>query len=119
MHIRKLALAAAVIAAIAPSLSNASPENAALNACARAFASSIASPGSAAPAFKVQYQGTRNAGVLADYYSPQYTFYLQAHDAKTGIALARATCSTDSHGTIMALTSTPLPLSGAALAAQL
>jgi hypothetical protein len=118
MDIRKLHLAAAAIAAISPSISNANPENTALNACARAFASSIAAPGSAAPSYKVDYRGGDSKGVLASYYDREYTFYLRAHSPKSGRTIARATCSTDMNGTITALRSEPLAESSSTLAAR-
>jgi hypothetical protein len=105
MTIRKLLLAAASIAAIAPAVSRASEENAALNACAQAFVASLASP-SGTPAFKLKYH-SESAGPLDDYYRPrEYTFYLQAHDPKSGSTLAHATCSADTSGTVVALTAT-------------
>jgi len=119
MDIRKLALAAAAGAAISPSIANANPENVALQACARAFASSIAAPGSAAPAYKLDYRGAHAQSALAAYYDRQYTFILQAHDPKTGLTIASATCSTDKRGSIMALTPTPLDSSSPTLAAKL
>jgi hypothetical protein len=106
MTIRKLLLAAASIAAIAPVASFASPEDAALKACAQAFATSLASA-SGAPAFKLKYH-SEPTGPLGDYYrGDDYTFYLQAHDPKTGSTLARATCSANTNGTVLALTATP------------
>jgi hypothetical protein len=117
MIIRNLLLTAASIAAICPAISHASPENTALNACARAFATSLAS-GSGAPTFKLKYHG-ESAGALADYYSGhEFTFYLQARDLKTGLTLARATCSADTRGAVVALTATPQETSPS-LAAQL
>jgi hypothetical protein len=115
MTIRKLLLAAASIAAIAPAVSHASEEeNTALTACARAFATSLASA-SGTPTFKVKYH-SESAGPLGDFYrSREYTFDLQAHDPKTGSTLARATCSTDTSGTVVALTATD---SAPALAAR-
>jgi len=105
MTIRKLLLAAASIAAIAPAVSYASEENAALTACAQAFATSLASA-SGTPTFKLKYH-SEPAGALDDYYrAREYTFYLQAHDPKTGSTLARATCSADASGTVVALTPT-------------
>jgi hypothetical protein len=101
-------LAAASIAAVAPSLSHAAPESAALNACARAFASSIAAPGASSPTFKLNYRGDQAADALSQYYGHDYTFYLQAHDPKTGLAVARATCNTNYRGTTVALTAMPL-----------
>jgi hypothetical protein len=117
MDIRKLTLAAAASSAICPSISHAYPESAALNACARAFASSIAAPGSAAPSYKLDYRGAQAQSALAHYYGREYTFNLQAHDPKTGVALASATCSANMRGTIVALTPEPLGSSGAMLAA--
>jgi hypothetical protein len=116
MPIRKLLLTAASIAAICPAVSQASPENTALNACAQAFATSLAS-GSVAPTFKLKYH-SETTGTLADYYgSRDFTFYLQARDPKTGLTLARATCSADARGAV-ALTATP-PETPLSLAAQL
>ena len=117
MIIRKLLPAAALIAAISPAVSHASTETTALNACAQAFATSLA-PGAAAPAFKLQYL-RESAGPLADYYSSHsFTFYLQARDPKTGLTLARATCSASARGALIALTATPLETSPS-LAARL
>jgi hypothetical protein len=117
MTIRKVLLAAASIAAIAPAISYASPENSALKACAQAFASSLAG-GSGSPTFKLKYRPDAPSP-LAEYYSAhEYTFYLQANDPKTGSTLARATCSADTRGTVLALTATPLENSPA-LAAKL
>jgi hypothetical protein len=116
MTIRKLLLTAASIAAICPAVSHASPENAALNACAQAFATSLAS-GSAAPTFKLKYH-SESVGTMAEYYSShEFTFYLQARDPKTGLTLGRATCSADTHGAVIALTATP-PETSPSLAAQ-
>jgi hypothetical protein len=117
MTIRKLLLAAASIAAICPAVSQAFPENTALNACAQAFATTLAS-GSAAPAIKLKYHHSESAGPLADYYSSrEFTFYLQARDPKTGLTLARATCSADTRGNVLGLTATP-PETLPSLAAQ-
>jgi hypothetical protein len=117
MIIRKLLLTAAVIAAICPAVSHASTETTALNACAQAFATSLAS-GSAAPTFKLKYH-SESAGILAGYYGGHaFTFDLQARDPKTGLTLARATCSTDTRGAVIALTAAPLETSPS-LAAQL
>jgi hypothetical protein len=120
MNIRTLFLSAASAAAILPSISHASPENAALNACARAFAASMASAGSSAPTFKLKYLSGQPGGTYAEYYGGnEYTFYLQAHDPKTGLTLARATCTADTRGAHVALTATPLDGQEATLAAQL
>jgi hypothetical protein len=117
MIIRKLLLTAASIAAICPAVSQASPENIALTACAQAFATSLASS-SGAPSFKLKYH-SESAGPLVDYYSShEFTFYLQAHDPKSGLTVARATCSADTHGAVIALTATPAETSPS-LAARL
>lgn len=119
MKIRTLFFAAASIAALAPSLSQASTENAALGACTRAFAASMASPGSGAPSFKLKYRNTQAGSSIVDYYSSrEYTFYLQARDPKSGATLARATCTADTRGSQVALTATPLDGSEATLAAR-
>jgi hypothetical protein len=119
MKYRKVALLLAAAAALAPALSDASPERAALNACARAFASSLATPGSAAPAFKVAYRGGQLTGSMLAFYAREYTFDLRANDPKTGLALARASCSTDAGGAVVALSSIPLESAHPALAASL
>jgi len=119
MNIRALILGAASIAAVLPAVSFASPENAALGACTRAFAASMASPGSSAPAFKVKYLSGQAQSAIAEYYSSrEYTFNLQANDPKTGATLARATCTTDMRGTQVALTPGPLNGPEATLAAR-
>jgi hypothetical protein len=118
MRFRTLFFAAAAIAALSPSLSQASTENAALAACARAFAASMASPGSGAPAFKLKYRSNQAGSPIVDYYNNgEYTFYLHASDAKTGATLARATCTANTRGAQVALTATPLN-SEATLAAR-
>jgi hypothetical protein len=116
MKLRHIALAAASIAALAPAISNASPEKAALNACARAFASSLAAPGAAAPTFKVAYRDNRYVGSMLEFYTREYSFDLHANDVKTGLPIARASCSTNSHGTVVSLSSVPLDAEHPALA---
>lgn len=119
MNLRKIGLAVATIAAFAPAISNASPERSAMKACARAFAASLASPGSAAPAFKVSYQGDLFSGSMLEFYSREYTFELHANDQKTGLPIARASCSADRSGTVTALSSIPLDAVSPTLAARL
>jgi hypothetical protein len=106
MTIRKLLLAAASIAAIAPAVSFASAENTAVKACAQAFATSLASA-SGAPAFKLKYHSEPTSALGEYYQGREYTFYLEAHDPKTGSTLARATCSANTNGAVVALTPTP------------
>jgi len=119
MHMRNLTLAAAAIAAISPSLATANPESVALNACARAFASSMAKPGSVSPSYTVDYRGGEAESALASYYDREYTFYLRAHGSKSDRTIARATCSTDKNGTILSLKSETATPSTPALAAQI
>ena len=114
-----LGLALAAVAALTPVISNASPEKAALNACARAFASSLAAPGAATPAFKLAYHSNEFAGSMLEFYTREYTFDLNANDLKTGLPIARASCSTDAHGAVVALSSIPLDAAHPAVAARL
>lgn len=107
MNIRQLALAAAAAAILSPAISNASPETTALNACARAFATSLASAGAAAPVYKVVYGGDRSAASAADFFVHTYTFDLHAKNQRTGLPVARANCSTDLRGSVIALRSVP------------
>jgi hypothetical protein len=117
MNFRHISLAIATIAVLVPAVSNASSENAALNACARAFASSLASPGKAAPTFKVVHLQNRSFGSMLAVYEREYVFDLHAND-KTGMAIARASCSTDPHGVVTALSSVPLEAVPPTLAAR-
>jgi hypothetical protein len=120
MNMHTLLLGVASAAVFSTSISHASPENAALNSCARAFAASMASPGSDTPSFKLKYLGSQPRSTFDDYYSGhEYTFYLQAQNPKTGLTLARATCTADTRGARVALTSTPLDAQEATLAARL
>ncbi|MEA3149512.1 MAG: hypothetical protein QOD56_451 [Gammaproteobacteria bacterium] len=116
MMIRNIVLAVATIAAFAPALSNASPEKASVKACASAFATSIASPGASAPAYKLAYRGSFGS-TLSSFYPSDFTFMLEAHDAKTGLPIARARCSTDSRGTVTEIAVLPLDAKATTLAA--
>ncbi len=119
MKFRQVSLLLASIAALVPVASHASPEKTALNACARAFASSLAAPGSAVPAYKVAYMGSEYAGSMLAFYAREFTFDLYANDLKTRLPIARASCSVDSHGTVIALSPVPLNAGRAAMAAKL
>lgn len=109
MNIRKLSLAIVTIAAISPVVAFAAPEDAALNACAKAFAMSIAAPGATAPAYKLNYSQPHSGSPVTDYYSRNYTFNMKAQNSKTGTAFASATCSADTHGEVLELTSNATP----------
>src|ERR1700760_1193350 len=108
MNIRKLSLSILALAAIAPVVASASPEEKALNACAKAFASSIA-PGASAPVYTLSYDQKREITTVAGFYVRNYSFTLQAQDRKTGAALATATCSADTRGEVLALTPASAP----------
>jgi hypothetical protein len=109
MYIRNSGLCAAAITILLPVVCGASPEKEALNACARAFASSLASPGAAPPSFKLVYGGEAySAGSVNDFYSRAYTFDLHARDQKSGMPIARASCSTNARGGVVALSAVPL-----------
>jgi hypothetical protein len=117
MILRKIALAAVTIAALSPTVSNASPERISAKACASAFASSIAAPGATAPAYKLAFRGAPGSA-LADFYPSDFTFTLEARDAKTGLPFARAVCSTDHRGTVTAISAVPLNAEAGKLASQ-
>ena len=103
MNIRKLSLAVVAIAACAPVLASASPEDVALHACAKAFAASVAG-GASAPAFKLNYDQKLGTDTIAGYYVRDYSFTMQARDPKTGATLASATCSASNRGAVLSLT---------------
>ena len=107
MITRKIALALAAVTVLAPVVSNASAERISAKACANAFAMSIASPGASASAYKLAYHSSVS-GTLADFYPSEFTFTLEAHDPKTGLAIARARCSTDTHGVVTQIASVPV-----------
>jgi hypothetical protein len=107
MNFRKISLAAATTAALVPALSNAASEKSAVEACARAFASSLGTADAAAPTYKVDYRGIQYVESVADMYSRGYTFHLIAKSRKTGLPIAQASCATDKHGVVVALS--PLP----------
>ena len=107
MNFRTFSLAAA-IAALTPAICNASAEKTAINACARALASSLASPGAAAPSFKVLYGGFQSAPSAFDFFTRDYSFELHANDPKTGLLIARANCFTDGRGSVTSLSLIPL-----------
>jgi hypothetical protein len=107
MNHRKIALLAVTAAILVPALCNASPEKDALNACARAFATSLASPGKAAPTYKVAYSGAMSSGSVLDFFNREYTFELHAKNEQSGLALAHASCTATDQGTIVSLSPVP------------
>ena len=97
MFTRQVVIAAAAVAALYPALSNASPEQTSMDACARALASSIS-----APAYKLDNHSHYEGRTVYDY-PVEYTFVMEAHNSKTGAALAKVRCSTDTHGVVTSI----------------
>jgi hypothetical protein len=118
MNIRTIGLSLAAVAAISPSLSSASPESASLAACAQAFATKIANPGTPAPRYRVSYLNDASAGTLSLIYSREYTFDLHAKDPKTGLIVSKATCSASREGVVTELTVTPVSISAPQFASR-
>jgi hypothetical protein len=105
MKSRHLALAAIAAATLLPSISTAAGDKDAANACARAFAASIAAPGTAPAAYKLSF---RAPSLSLAPYGRSVTFNLQAQSARTGAVLARAVCYTSSDGSVTGLSAVPL-----------
>jgi hypothetical protein len=106
MRFRLLFPAALSLAALSPAISQAAPESDALNACTRAFESSLASDAASPPVFKVKYDAGQPATAWSNFFTREYTFFLQARDPKTGTARASATCRATSGGNLIALQAT-------------
>jgi hypothetical protein len=115
MNIRHIVVAAVTVAALSPAISMASPEKTSLKACASAFATRIASPGAAVPGYKLAYHGDVTSPLMT--YPRDYTFTLEAHD-KAGVAIARASCSTDAKGAVTSIASIPMVAGDSKLAAS-
>jgi hypothetical protein len=114
MILHKVALAVVTIAALSPTVSNASPERISAKACASAFASSIAAPGAGAPAYKVAFRGMAGSA-MDDFYPSEFKFTLEARDPNTGVPFARAVCSTNDRGTVTTISAVPLNADAAKL----
>ena len=112
MNLCTISVRVAAIVALSPAMAHASPEKDALNACAAAFATTLAAPGAAAPTFKVVDGGTHRSASVGDFFARNYTFYLYANCQKTGMQIASASCSTNSRGAVAALS--PVQLEEAA-----
>src|SRR6201996_4247080 len=116
MRFRFLLPTALSIAAASPTISRAAPpESEALSACTRAFESSLATDTDKTPVFKVKYDAGQPATAWSNFFTREYTFFLQARDPNTGAARASATCRATAGGALTALQATP---QNAALAAQ-
>jgi hypothetical protein len=107
MRFRLLFPTAAIIAALSPAISQAAPETEALSACTHAFESSLATDAVSPPVFKLKYTAGQPASAWSNFFTREYTFFLQARDPKTGIARASATCSATSGGNLIALKAAP------------
>jgi hypothetical protein len=118
MNLLRFTLAVVIAAGLSPLISQASPEADSVNTCARALAASMAVAGAAPPSYKLQYHVSRFSHSIADYFSANDTFELEAHDPKTGVVIARARCSTNTRGTIVAFSAVPLGDEDAILSAQ-
>jgi hypothetical protein len=104
MIIRHIGLSIAALAAVCPTVCNAWPAKASLDACVTAFEKTLAPSDDASRAFKVVYGNEQFSTSIADFYPTTYTFELQANSSKTGAVVARVRCSADRHGSV-ALTS--------------
>jgi hypothetical protein len=99
MNFRTISLIAAAIAA--PAISNASPEQTSLEACAHTLATSVAENGASTPVYRVaSHVDADESGSIVRYYSREYTFEMKARDPKTGQIVARATCTAKPDGTV-------------------
>jgi hypothetical protein len=119
MQSRKLPILAALLVVLSPIAANAGPESAALKTCTAAFATSLTAKGAESPSVKLNYRTTQPGSAFAEFYTRDYTFFLKANDPKTGAALARATCSATTGGTLLSLLATPLGTDTMTLAARL
>lgn len=114
MNIRKFGLVAA--AALAPAISCASPEKLSFDACVSAFEKGLTAPGVASRSYKVVDRADRFAGSVTQFFATEYTYDLEAHNPKSGAVLARARCSTNERGTVLAFSMLPLDVKPPAIA---
>jgi hypothetical protein len=108
MNVRTVLIAGIAAAALAPAISNASPESVSLAACAQAFAAHIVTPGAGTLKYRVAYLGETTGSALSLIYSREYTFEMQAKDRKSGMTIARGSCSARRDGVVTALSSSPI-----------
>ena len=107
MRFRLLFPTALSLAVLSPAISQAAPESDALSACTRAFESSLTADAASSPVFKVKYTAGQPPTAWSNYFTREYTFFLQVRDPKTGIARASATCSATAGGNLIALKAAP------------
>ena len=119
MNVRLIAIAAiAAVADIQPSNSRASSDVAALTACAKVFAAGLSTRAAPATGYRITFANRGYVETVAQYESGIYTYDVVARDAKSGAALASATCTVDETGAVMALSYVPLTAAAPALAAR-
>jgi hypothetical protein len=104
MNIRHIGLSIAALAAACPTVCNAWPAKASLDACVTAFEKTLAPAEDVSPAFKVVVSSEQFSSSIADFYPTSHVFDLQANNSKTGEVVARVRCSADRRG-VVALTS--------------
>jgi len=106
MRLRLFFPTALCVAVLSPAISQAAPESDALSACTRAFESSLSADTASPPLFKVKYTGRQPGTAWSNYFTREYTFFLQARDPKAGTARASATCRATAGGNLIALKAT-------------
>jgi hypothetical protein len=105
MKPRHLLLAAIAGATLFPSLSTAAGDKDAANACARAFAASIAAPGTEPAPYRLSFRVPPSS---LSPYGRSVTFNMQAQNARTGTILARAICTANRDGSVTTVSAVPL-----------
>jgi len=118
MNARRFALILTAAAALSPLTSQASPERDAVDSCAHALVASMAATGTAPPTYKVQYPSDRFRSAIAKFFVHDDTFELEARDRKSGAVIARARCTTNYRGSILAFSTVPLAEREALLSAR-
>jgi hypothetical protein len=106
MRFRLLPSTVLSLAALSPVISHAAPESDALSACTRAFESGLSTDASSPPLFKLKYTAGQPSTAWSNFFTREYTFFLQARDPKTGTVRASATCRATSGGNLIALKAT-------------
>jgi len=110
MMIWRFTVAFSTVVALASYTAQASPETESVNACARALVNSLAVPGAEPPSYKLVYHESAGADAWADgrigFHASASTFDLKATNPKTHAILARARCTTNRRGEVIAFTAT-------------
>jgi len=98
---RYIGSAIAALAALSPSISNAWPGKASLDACVAAFEKAFLER-AVDRSYKVVFSGDRFAGSVLPFAPVAYSYELAANDSK-GTVLARARCSANERGAVTSL----------------